>query len=319
MLFVFGASYTLVLFGQQERVQVEANLRLGSLPQLAGRCDKGPVDRVEWAGDQRLLFRFSTAPCRGKGSGSYPLNTEYQYLVLDLHGNVLASVRWGNPSLKYYGAGTKAEFLASGPHEIQILDDHFKSSGQVPCTDSPCSFYLAEDSSGFAVCHSPDFRNCRYYRGGDAEAASAADFPSSFPKLQGDERPLSFADARRFAIGNGETWLFDRKCHLSGVRSDGSSFSIPNPITKPKPSCFAEVSRKAPFRLLAHIEGDIELGGELPLYAYQRLVLYDVASRTPIVAWNPGLRGESLSPDGHRVAIWPGKSRDVEIEIDYIP
>jgi hypothetical protein len=305
----------------QGHVPVETKLHLGSLPQFADRCYPHIPLLVDWVDDQRLLVTFSVAPCHIKGSANYPHNKAT--VLLDLQGNVLASARRDSTHLVYFGHGPAGQILAMDEHlGSQILDAHFNPLKSIPCVEDKCSLFLASDDSGFALCRESDNKRCRYYRGENAEAASAADFPGAFPKLLGDAQESPHVGRPIYKVGNDETWSFDHLCHLISSRSDGLSSPIPGTIPKLVKDCSAEVAREAPHRLLADYRGGIVFGDELILYAYDRLTLYDVCSRTALATLDPGTTSSwYISPDGRRVAVSSAGdfSRSAEIRIYYVP
>lgn len=87
--------------------------------------------------------------------------------------------------------------------------------------------------------------------------------------------------------------------------------------------CNAVVSEENPDRLLAHCYDELSLGDELPLYAHERLALYDVPSGRVLFKLDPGVDNSTfkLSPDGKRILVVRGAAFGgrASITIYYVP
>jgi hypothetical protein len=311
-------------YGQQKHKVVETKIQISSYPELADRCESHlKTLYFDWVDDQSFLVGFSAAPCIQHKQPHW-VSGSWKTLLIDINGKVLSSSnQYDCCYLKRFGRGLPLRFLSLNKHmDVQIVDIHLNTLKTIPCIESKCNFFLATGTTGFALCRSSDNGLCHYYKGADAEAVPAANFANAFPELQGrrvDNRP---PERGAYDLGNGEAWTFDKKCHLSGRRADGSTFSIPGYVSRLDEDCSGQIPWETPSRFLAYFNGGIVWGREMILYGYKRLTLYDVPTHTPLFTWNPGLADlETLSPDGQRVAVISsaGLFRGAEIQIYYIP
>ena len=317
-LCILALTSAMPFLGESQLVQVY-KLSLSKNPQLSRRC-QSDFPRVWWVDDTTILVSYLLGPCR---RAAYPFRVGNT--MLDLEGRTIASVDQ-NGALQPGPNGGALEITTK--HSVEIFDQHFTVLETIDWEGGTCcNVFLSADRTGFAICSVSSSEHCRYFGGQTLSEMSRDNFPGGFPEL--DEvnkhrQPQSTNDPPERYLAGDESWFFDRKGNVFRVKPGMKAVRLPSPTaTLLDSGCHAVISKEKPDRLMASCHDEFSLGDELPLYAHERLALYDVPSGRVLFKLDPGVgNSESkLSPDGRRIVVVRGGSfgGSASITIYYVP
>jgi hypothetical protein len=262
-------------------------LPLDKNPDVSRRC-RSPWASVDWVDDSAILLTYRIPPCDRK---SYPI--QRGFTMLNMQGTAIASAVRDNET-GYLKAGPNGGVLAiTRRHSVQVLDQHLMVLKTIDCETADCKVFLSADRTGFALCGIPAKDDCRYFRGRVPEVAKVEDFSGGFPELEMEKRrsspALSSNQPRHYAVSKDESWFFDRKGNVFRIKTGGQAEKLRSPTaTLLDSSCSATVSQEGHSRLLTHCKDELSLGDEMPIYYYERIVLYDVPSGKVVLELDPG-------------------------------
>lgn len=320
LLCIFALISAMPVSGKCQDVQID-KMPLSKNPQVSRGC-RGDIPRVWWVDDTTLLVSYLLGPCR---KAAYPLR--WGNTMLDLEGRTIGSVdRNGEAGVMRPGPNGGALEVTT-KHSVQILDQHFTVLKTIDHEGGACcEVFLSADRTGLAVC-SVSAEDCRYFGGQTFSEKSRDDFPRGFPELDDlntHRQPQSANDLPEHYLAGDESWFFDRKGNVFRIRQGMKAEKLPSPTATLLDSrCHAFISEEKPDRLLASCYDELGLGDELPIYAHERLALYDVPSGRVLFKLDPGAGNSvsKLSPDGRRIVVVRGGSfgRSASITIYYVP
>ncbi len=323
-LFILTLTSAMPCLGQSQGVQVH-KLPLNKNPQVSRGC-QSDFAGVWWVDDTTILVRYLLgARCRQAAVPFLWGNT-----MLDMEGRTIASIDRSSETGVLWPGPNGGALAVSSKHSVQILDRQLTVLKTIDYEGGGtcCSVFLSADCTGFAICSVIPDQNCRYLRGEPASETSRDNFPGGFPELDKlNKQPQQNSTKDRpeqYLVKGDESWFFDRKGNVFRVKPGMQAVKLPSPTaTLLDSGCVAVVSEENPDRLLASCYDELSLEDELPLYAHERLVLYDVPSGRVLFKLDPGVGNSTfkLSPDGKRIAVVRGAAFGgrASITIYYVP